>query len=374
MANQEQKEEKNISINFIDGPFVEIKESIDHIYRISFINLKNNKVEFEIDLKSNSWAKANKKYYGDWLIKIEGINTNYYFEHSFNVSNRRVLISFESKALGDTLAWFPYVEKFRIDKKCEVICSTFHNYLFKDQYPEIQFVEPGSPVNNIYALYRIGYFINNGDFDAFNHPTDPRKEPLTKAASDILGLDFVELKPKLPIMSTEKKEKQISIAIHSTAQCKYWNNPNGWQDVVDFLKENGYEVILLSKEPDGYMGNKSPNGVKRVSTPSILDALKVLQESKLFIGIGSGLSWLSWAAGTETILISGFTDIFVEQLNDIRRVINEDVCHGCWSKYSFDPGDWNWCPVHKGTDRQFECSKMISSEQVINEIKSILLK
>ena len=53
------------------------------------------------------------------------------------------MICFESKSLGDSLAWMPYVEKFRIDKKSKVICSTFKNDLFEKQYPEIEFVEPG---------------------------------------------------------------------------------------------------------------------------------------------------------------------------------------------------------------------------------------
>ena len=59
-----------------------------------------------------------------------------------------------------------------------------------------------------------------------------------KVASDILGLDYVELKPKLKKLG-KKKQKRVCIAIHSTAQAKYWNNPNGWQDVVDFLKNKG---------------------------------------------------------------------------------------------------------------------------------------
>jgi hypothetical protein len=71
-------------------------------------------------------------------------------------------------------------------------------------------------------------------------------------------------------------------------------------------------------------------------------------------------------------LISGFTDKHFEPINGIRRIINEDVCHGCWSTHMFDKGDWNWCPLHKGTERQFECTKTITSEQVIKEIKSAL--
>ena len=35
--------------------------------------------------------------------------------------------------------------------------------------------------------------------------------------------------------------------------------------------------------------------------------IKVIQKSKLCIGIGSGLSWLSWSTGTPTCIIYGFS-------------------------------------------------------------------
>jgi len=37
-----------------------------------------------------------------------------------------------------------------------------------------------------------------------------------------------------------------------------------------------------------------------------------------------------------------------------------------------DPGDWNWCPDHKGTERQFECSKSIEYTEVIKMLKKVL--
>jgi autotransporter strand-loop-strand O-heptosyltransferase len=169
------------------------------------------------------------------------------------------------------------------------------------------------------------------------------------------------------------KKKQVSIAIHSTAQTKYWNNKTGWQEVVDYLKSINYEVIILSKENDGYMGNSNPIGAIKMEEGPIENVMKTLLESELFIGISSGLSWLSWSLDVPTIIISGFTDESLEP-SDVIRVINKDVCNGCWSKYKFNPGDWNWCPVNKGTDKQFECSKSITGEMVIEKIKDIIEK
>lgn len=360
-----------INLNFIDGPYIEIKNNSEKQYHVQFIDTKNNKIIYELDMKNNQWAKASQKYYTEWNMKVKGTDNSYQFEHRLNLCGQRVLIGLESKSLGDTLAWMPYVEKFRIDKKCKVICSTFHNNLFKDQYPEIEFVEPGTTVYNLYALYRIGVFLNYDKWDNTKHLTDPKTLPLTKIASEILGLEYIELKPRVPQLATEKK-KMVSIGAHATAQAKYWNNPTGWRDVVKFIRGKGYEVRLLSSEGYEYMGNRfNINGLTFSPTSKVEDALKIIQESELFIGVSSGLAWLSWAAGTETILISGFTNEDIEPKNGIRRIINKNVCHGCWSTHVFDKGDWNWCPLYKGTERQFECSKSISSEQVINEIKKI---
>ena len=364
---------KKVNVNFIDGPFVELLEDGENLYNVQFINGKNGKIEYETNLKSNHWCKSAIKYYVDWIIKIKGIDNDFQYEHVFNPKNRRVLIAFETKSLGDNIAFIPYVEKFMLDKNCEVICSTFHNYLFKNQYKNIEFVEPGSNVGNLYALYRLGMFYNenkNG-IDFSKHTSDPKSEPLLKYSSDILGLPYKELQPKLPKLG-KKKKKRVCIAIHSTAQAKYWNNPTGWQDVVNYLNEKGYEVRLLSREEDGYMGNRNPTGVTKQPQGSILDVLKVIQESEFFIGISSGLSWLSWGSEIPTILISGFTDIYTEPFNNIYRVINKDVCNSCWNTYDFDAGDWNWCPIHKNTDRQFECSKNITSKDVISKINELL--
>jgi len=359
-----------IKINFLEGAFLEILDENKADYHVEFINKNNNAVEYSSNIKGNSWSKCGKEYFINWRIKITG--RDYYNEYDYNSGGRRVLISFESKSIGDTIAWIPYVEEFRKKHNCTVICSTFHNHLFKSLYPKIKFVLPGETVHDLYALYRIGFFKREEVWDNLKHPSDPRKEPLQKLACDILGLDFVEVRPQFPIKGTKKK--QVSIAVHSTAQAKYWNNPNGWQEVVDYLKSLDYEVLLLSNEEDGYMGNKNPVGVKQVKRGPIQDLIKVIQESELFIGISSGLSWISWATGTPTVLISGFTDDDLEPRENVYRIINKNVCNGCWSRHYFDPGDWEWCPEHKNTTRMFECSKSITSEEVINSINEILKK
>lgn len=366
--NTSQKPEQ-INHHFVDGAYVHIIGNNDNEYEVEYYDTKNDKLVYATKLRTNWWAKTNKKYFVNWKIVIK--SKNYENIIISNYRNKRVFITFESKSLGDNLAWIPYVEEFRKKYDAEVICSTFWNQLFRETYKEIQFVEPGSVVDNIYAQFKIGLFKKDKMVDNDYHPLNPINQPLTKIASDILGLDYMEVKPQL-VKYNNKKKKIVTIATHSTAQCKYWNNPNGWQEVVDYLKSIGYDVVLLSKEEDGYMGNRNPIGVIQHPSGDIKKVIKAIQESEMFIGLSSGLSWLAWACDVPTVLISGFTDDDLEPKNGVYRVINKNICHGCWSRHNFDPGDWNWCPEHKGTERQFECSKQITSEMVVEQINKII--
>jgi autotransporter strand-loop-strand O-heptosyltransferase len=298
-----------------------------------------------------------------------------FYEENYNAKGRRVYVAMDSKALGDTLAWISQVDEFRKKHDCELICSTFHNSMFIEEYPEIQFVEPGQIVENLYAMYTIGLYYNeNNTPNLLKNPNNFLDQPLQKMCSDILGLDYREVKPRIKKNKIEKDEtlKQITIAIHGTAQSKYWNNPTGWQEVVDWLNEKGYTVKLLSREGDDYMGNKHPKGIIQHPNGPLSNVIDELQKSEAFIGIGSGLSWLSWATGTKTVLISGFSYDWAEMEDCVRITPPKDKCIGCFNRKRLDAGDWNWCPDHKGTERQFECTKSITSEMVIKELEKFL--
>ena len=360
-----------VDINYVNGPTVNILGNTPTTYTVQFIDKKTDTVHFETQIKNNHWAKCNIQYYIDWEILIWD-GDNLYHTEDFNATNKRVYIAINSKALGDTLAWVPYVEKFQKVHNCQMIVSTFHNNLLKEQYPDTEFVNPGDNVTNLYAMYSVGLFYNDdSSINKHKNPTNPIEAPLQQVASDILGLKYVEIKPKLEKKNPEK-EKLVTIAIHSTAQAKYWNNPTGWQEVVDWLKERGYRVKLLSKEDNGFMGNKEPTGIEKDINSSLTTVMEDLEKSEAFIGISSGLSWLSWAMETTTVLISGFTYDWTEMEDCIRIGAPKNTCAGCFNRERLNASDWNWCPDHKGTDRQFECTKLITGQMVTNELQKIL--
>jgi len=355
------KKENEIIISYLDGPRVEIKGDIPKEYFIEFLDEQNN-VFFSSTITNNMWTSSSKKYYIKWKIRVNGVVVD-----EFNLKGKVVLISFESKSIGDTIAWAPYAVEFKKKHKCIVVLSTFHNEWFKglDEYKDIVFMNPGGTVD-CNALYRIGYFKGNeGKWDDFDrYPNQVNTIPLQQTASDILGLEYKEINYGINFKLKKRpiQNKYITIAPESTAGCKEWVYEN-WVSLVNFLKDNGYDVVILTSKPY-YI-----TGASNVCGKDWNEVFNYLYHSEFLIGLSSGLSWCNWALGKKTVMISGFSEAFNEFTSNNIRISN-DVCIKCWndSEMIFDLGDWNWCPVYKGTKKQHICQKSITVEQVINKL------
>ena len=352
-------EKPNINIHFVDGPFVEITNGSNIKYDITFKNKETNQIIYKSTIGRNNWAKSSIKYFVDWEITISSPKGKHIF--NMDLTNKRVYIAIDSKSLGDSVAWMPYLDEFSKKHHCKVIASTFWNNLFEKTYPNIEFIKPGQIAQNIYAKYTLGWFYNNE-----MEPILPNTIPLQMTATNILGLDYNEIKPTIDFTPTKRpiKEKYITIATHSTAALKFWLYPNGWHELAKYFIKKGYKVINISKEG---------NDIKNVDTPKNYDInniMNYIHHSELFIGLASGLSWLSWGLGKHVVMIGNFSDINHEFTTNITRIYNHNVCNSCWSNpnFKFDKGDWNWCPIHKGTPKQHECQKQITTEDVIAKL------
>jgi autotransporter strand-loop-strand O-heptosyltransferase len=352
----------NVTSHSVDGYFFELSSNITNPFKVQIFDEKEN-LMYNTELTSGMYTKLNRKYYTKWKTKL--YLEDLVFEHEFNLENSRVFIVFESSSLGDTIAWMPYCEEFRKKHNCHVIVSSFRNDMFENLYPNIEFVERGVVVNNIKALYRLGWF-----YDKDKEPVLPSTIPLQKSATNILGLEYKEIHSKIYFERKERPypEKYVCIAPSSTAGCKLWNNPTGWLELTKYLSNKGYKIINISKD------GEQIEGVENISDDSMENTKNVIFHSEFVIGLSSGLSWLSWALGKHVVMISNFTDADHEFTINCTRITNPSVCNGCWNNpmFKFDKGDWNWCPEHKDTNRQFECHKSITADMVINQIQHLL--
>lgn len=356
------KNKNKIIIDYLDGPRVEILGDEYQQYFIEFINKETNEILHKGHITNNMWISCSKKYYIPWLIKING---EIYEE--LNLENKNVIISLESKSLGDTLAWAPYAVDFQKKHNCKVLLSTFHNYFFEklESYKNIKFINPGES-HQCYVVYRIGWFRKDNKWeDTERNPNQVNLIPLQQAASDILGLEFQELNYGVDFKIGERpiKEKYVVFGPESTSGCKEWTYEN-WVTLSKMFNNIGYKVIIISKSP--YNIDKTIN----VFGKSLSVVANYLQHAEVFVGLGSGLSWFNWALNKHTYMINGFARPGHEFTKNITRIYNNNTCIFCWNDeiFVFDPGDWDWCPIYKGTKKQHICQKSITPIQVFDII------
>jgi autotransporter strand-loop-strand O-heptosyltransferase len=356
-----EKKEPEINIHFIDEPTVTIS-NVDANFDVQFIDKKDQRLVHtdNLDVKENIsvWVKCSRLWFTDWNIKIIN-NGDITHDYHIDLENKNVMIHFGSKSLGDTIAWFPYVQEFKDKHNCNVHISTFWNKLFEQQYPELNFISPGTVVDDLYAAYSIG--CEDGQ-DEVRNENNWKTQPLQKVCSDILGLEYKEIKPRISIPELPKaiNYRYVCISEHSTMACKYWHYPHAWQSVVDWLESHGYFVAVISKE------KTELKNVIDLTNKSIEQTMNTIKHSDLCISVSSGVAWLSWALGVKSMIISGCTKPYCEFTTDVIRIHNDKVCNGCLNDpdVRFNKGDWNWCE----RDKDFECSKSISPIAVTDEI------
>ena len=356
-----------IEISFDLGPKVEVLGHHQEEYFVEFINGDTNQVIHSSTIKNNMWTKCNKSYYIPWVIKVNGDVI-----HTFGLTNEDVKINFESKSVGDTIAWMPQVLEFHKKYKCNTIVSTFHNDWFETlpEYKDIKFIQPDSPYK-AYATYQIGWFKNgNNTWENFDdHPTQVNTIPLIQTATDILGLPYKEVHYGINFTPKNRpiKSKYICIGPKSTSGLKEWPYEN-WRELTKKLHSKGYKIVNLSKE-----GFKGTNVIDKKNA-KWEDTLNYLYHADLFIGLGSGLSWVNWVLNKHTVMINNFIPHGFEFTHNLTKIENNSVCNNCWvnPKYTFDPGNWDWCPENEGTSLQHICQKSIPVYQVYNAVLDYL--
>jgi len=298
-----------------NAPRVTIKGNEDKEYTVAFIDTQTQHLISSGTCRNNQVIMANaNQWYTSWGVFIFDENGSLVFKDLFSLKGKNVFIKMDAYALGDNIAWIPYVQAFKDKHECNVICSTFFNDLFVENYPDIMFVKPNTIIENIYAQYYIGA---SNDENPHYSPVKSNETALQHVASSILGLEHTEIRPDLTKMFPEDvrvDKKYVTIAEFGSANTKEWKCIDGWKKVVDFIKSKGYEVIVISKEPTNLTDVIDHTG----NIPLTNRAFEIMN-AKMHLGVSSGLSWLAWAVGTPVVMISDVTPTWHEFHTNITR-------------------------------------------------------
>lgn len=364
-----------IRYDFNDGARVLVPKGQWHV-RIE--DAESGNILFACD-SEGGWVVSTKKYYIPFNLKVwrKG-ESKPLLDHTLDLKDKPVLIKFPVGTLGDLIGWFPYAEKFQKKHQCKLECTLGQALidLYQKQYLDITLSTPENVKTQApYASYQIGLFFGG---NMSHQPIDFRMVGLHRTAGYILGVDPAEEPPRLDLNAPRQiAEPYVCIAVQSSCQAKYWNNGHGWPIVIDYLKKKGYRVLCIDKQAtvgQGFVWNHIPHGAEDFTGDKPLsERVALLQHADFFIGLSSGLSWLAWACNIPVIMISGFSLPTCEFYTSY-RVHNSHGCLGCWDdvNIAFDHSDFLWCPRHKGTERQYECTRLITGKQVIGHINRLL--
>jgi autotransporter strand-loop-strand O-heptosyltransferase len=349
--------------NFIDGPYLNIAGTSDREYETVY-SVPDNPDVYTTRQKVGMWSRPNVKYFREWTVKAF-LDKELKFEHTMDLKGVRVLISMSSKALGDTIAWMPYVEEFRKKHDCHVICAGWWNQIF--DYPEIEFVEPGAKVEDIYASYSVGCFDDQLDKNVKNW----RETPLQKVAADILGIEYEPIRAKLkeqhfvaPHICTDDPLGQgpyICFSEFSTMQNKMWNRPGAWQKTINYLNTLKYSCVSVSVEPTELEHVWKHNG------QSIEQSIADIAGATFYVGLNHGPAWIAYALGVPVVMITGVSEEFNDFPNPYRVVVDTG-CKPCFNNLDI-PIDrsWDWCV----NEDKFVCTREITELMVQRPIDKL---
>jgi autotransporter strand-loop-strand O-heptosyltransferase len=363
--------------DFNDGCRVVLPEGQWHV---RLRDLDTGNILFETDIGAGR-INSTKRYYLRCRIEVWAREQagEPVFRHDYSAKDHHVLVQFPVGTLGDTLGWFPYAVKFMEQHGCRLSCAMAEPLipLFRETYPKIRFltheqVEP----EQYYATYSIGLFFD--DEACIHQPCDFRLVGLHRTAGYILGVDPTEVAPRIAIENDRRPlaDPYVCIAVQASTHSKHWINPNGWHELIRFLKDWGYRVICIDQKPvygTGLVWNHIPHGAEdQTGDRPLLERARWLKHAEFFVGLSSGLSWLAWAVNTPVVLISGFTHP-TNEFHTPYRVINYHACNSCWNdvRVRFDHKDFLWCPRHANTPRQLECTRLITADAVKDAIRRI---
>ena len=359
-----------VRLDFNSGVRLEVPEGNYHV-RISDQDTMVALLDADV---SGQTVCTSKLFYINYLVELWKDGTRI-LTHHLDLAGKNVRLCFMISVLGDTVAFVPAAEAFRRKHGCNVYCVVSKKLaeILRPAYPDLIFLAEEMEVPDCYATY---YLINSTDKDVM--PFDYRQTGYSRCVPLLLGLGDVELQPVLkPCAERPIAEPYVCIAVQASGRRKLWNNPNGWNATVDYLKSLGYRVLCIDKnrvETHGDFENAMPAGAEDFTGDLPLQQrVDLLGHADFFIGLSSGLSWLAWGCGTPVILISGFTHPFAE-FSTPYRVINYHVCHGCGNDNSIEPRspDYHYCPLHGGSGSAFECTRFISAGHVYKTIDRLM--
>ncbi len=311
-----------------------------------------------------------EKYYIHWHIEVwrDGEKC---FEHIFDPHGQRIYLVNTSSAIGDSLAFMPYIGAVREYYDGEVYYYTPQHMqeLIQRFYPEVHQSEGILP--DTYATFLFGAGINAPMF----MPCEGRLVRMDRIGQIILNLPEPAPLPPWPARPRQIAEPYVCVGVQASSLTKCWLYPHGWEQVTAALRAAGYRVLCIDKErrtaTGPYVAECPPGAEDLTGDRPLTERAELLAHAAFFIGLPSGLSWLAHSVGCPVIMVGGFSYPWHE-FTGAYRVYNRLACFGCLNDVS-ENAYTHSCPRWSQDSPHFlECGRSITPPMVIAAVNRLL--
>lgn len=398
-----------IRYDFNDGLRIKTAED-DTVWRLNIYNAETCDLLASDLMPANTSMSFPFKYYIPYRFTMEASNRRL-VEHTLSLRGRIVAFKMCQRTLGDPIAFFSYIPYFVQKHKCKAVVYAPKRIadIFRTSYPDIQFAQLEDECETTpYATYYLGLFFGEDAVNQYHQPYDFRLFGLHEQSKHILGLEesLVAAAPKCEIHKNKSSKKYVCISYSGSKANKAWWNPTGWDCVITYLKQQGYDVYCIDR--DRVYGlfpyiSRMPYGViDATGDLPLQERIDLIAGADMLICMASGLAWLGWLARVPVVLISGFSLPYAEFYTPYRVINTLAGCIGCWNdtRIRFNRHVFKWCPridakvaevlakmsrvtvpeelpiyeeELEGLEQQrFMCTKKISGNMVIQVIQQVL--
>tara|TARA_Y100001963_G_C6743308_1_gene430171 strand:- start:44 stop:1150 length:1107 start_codon:yes stop_codon:yes gene_type:complete len=283
-------------------------------------------------------------------------------DEKINFEGKNVVVEFHSRNLGDTIALMHVMNRFKSDNNCNMFLNP-HNKEWDSFLFEIT-----DDIKNITSISKdqIDY---SQKFSFKFGETRTREMSLYENYQDFLNVNEplkITIK-EIPDIEENIPKPYICFSEFASNSNKEWKYEGGWQQVIDHFTDSGYTMVNISKEESNLTNCLNLTGEDR----DLMHRLGTIKDSEFCIFLDTGLSWVANLIDKHCFLIkSVYSDKFSFQDHQTPISLNSDsYCRGCW-----DNNNYFWDSVTKEcfTRKDFECSRLITPEMVINTIETKL--
>lgn len=290
-------------------------------------------------------------------------------------------------SLKEILAAISVAEKFRLKHGCRLYVTVLEKYadILRPAHPGIEIIPvtldgendflPGawySLPQDIYATYYMGIFS-----DDYYTPEPVKICGLGNMAAKILGIDSSDWITNKLLPSAGYAEKipsapYVCVGLYAGKDWEQWHSPYGWEYVLQYLRSIGYRVLCLDT-PDERV-KVAPKfleqGVEDFTGKTLQENIDLLSGADFCVGLDNDISWLAWSIRRSAVLISGAPKsnmhFFTPYVGSYHG-----ACDNCrYSDHIYEGKEG--CPEYAGTDREFECTKLVTPQNICRLIRRVI--